>query len=193
MTTPSIPLTLEVNVSSSYARLMTSPSLAPTKPWPNESMISLAKAFNFLLSHPSPFTYLGLMDDFNGVDVQQYDDSIVLSSHKYIDCVLQTHGWETPTAAEYDSKHPTPMSIDAIDSMYKHVGPAEGTPAHAALAAKHGFSYRTLLGELLYAYVTCRPDIGYATITLSKFSICPQTCSGIWLYAPLQECHTSSS
>jgi len=25
----------------------------------------------------------------------------------------------------------------------------------------------------LYAYVTCRPDIGYATITLSKFSTCP--------------------
>ena len=39
--------------------------------------------------------------------------------------------------------------------------------------AKHGFAYRTLLGELLYAYVTCRPDIGYATILLSKFSTCP--------------------
>jgi len=39
--------------------------------------------------------------------------------------------------------------------------------------AKCGFVYRTLLGELLYAYVACRPDIGYATITLSKFSTCP--------------------
>jgi len=41
------------------------------------------------------------------------------------------------------------------------------------LAAKHGFGYRTLLGELLYAYVTCRPDIGYSTVTLSKFSLTP--------------------
>ena len=32
---------------------------------------------------------------------------------------------------------------------------------HVLLASKYGFSYRTLLGELLYAYVTCRPDIGY--------------------------------
>jgi len=39
--------------------------------------------------------------------------------------------------------------------------------------AKYGFAYCTLLGELLCAYVTCRPDIGYATITLSKFSTCP--------------------
>ena len=49
----------------------------------------------------------------------------------------------------------------------------ENTPEHAALVAKHGFAYHTLLGELLYAYITCRPDIGYATITLSKFSTCP--------------------
>jgi len=39
--------------------------------------------------------------------------------------------------------------------------------------AKCGFAYRTLLGELLYAYVTYRPDIGYATVALSKFSTCP--------------------
>ena len=44
---------------------------------------------------------------------------------------------------------------------------------HAALVSKYGFAYRTPLGELLYAYVTCRPDIGYATITLSEFSTCP--------------------
>jgi hypothetical protein len=54
-----------------------------------------------------------------------------------------------------------------------HSGPAEGSDEHHALVDKHKFSYRTLLGELLYAYVTCRPDIGYSTITLSKFSTSP--------------------
>jgi len=58
-------------------------------------------------------------------------------------------------------------------SLYAHQGPPENTAEHAALVSKYGFAYRTLLGELLYAYVTCRPDIGYATITLSKFSTCP--------------------
>jgi ribonuclease HI len=63
--------------------------------------------------------------------------------------------------------------MDAVTALYKHIGPAENTPEHAALVAKHGFAYRTLLGELLHACVTCRPDIGYATISLSKFSTCP--------------------
>jgi len=63
--------------------------------------------------------------------------------------------------------------MDAVTSLYAHQGPPENTAEHAALVAKHGFAYGTLLGKLLYAYVTCRPDIGYATITLSKFSTCP--------------------
>ena len=35
------------------------------------------------------------------------------------------------------------------------------------------FSCHTLLGELLYAYITARPDIGYATTLLAKFSTAP--------------------
>ncbi|KAG7370163.1 reverse transcriptase RNA-dependent DNA polymerase [Nitzschia inconspicua] len=63
-----------------------------------------------------PFTYLGLLSDYNGVDVHQTADYIELTSA--------------------------------------------------------GVS-RTLLGELLYAYITCRPDIGYAVVTLSKFASAP--------------------
>ena len=33
----------------------------------------------------------------------------------------------------------------------------------------HGFGYLTLLGEMMYAYVTCCPGIGYAITTMSKF------------------------
>ena len=35
------------------------------------------------------------------------------------------------------------------------------------------FQTRTVLGECMYAYITCRPDIGYAITTLSKFSCAP--------------------
>ena len=57
--------------------------------------------------------------------------------------------------------------------MFTQIGPAEGSAEHHRLEDKYGFAYRTLLGELMYAYVVCRPDIGYAIITLSKFSTCP--------------------
>ncbi len=50
-----------------------------------------------------------------------------------------------------------------------------------------GFAYRTVVGDLLYAYVTARPDIGYAIATLAKFSAAPsklhyQRLKGVALY-----------
>jgi hypothetical protein len=45
----------------------------------------------------------------------------------------------------------------------------QGTPEHASVSASRGFSYRTLLGELLYANITCRPTVGHAVVALSKF------------------------
>ncbi len=42
-----------------------------------------------------------------------------------------------------------------------------------AIDANAAFSYRELLGALLYAYMTCRPVIGFALITLAKFSATP--------------------
>ena len=41
------------------------------------------------------------------------------------------------------------------------------------LQKKHGFNYRQAIGELLYAMVTCRPDIAYPTIKLSQYSTNP--------------------
>ena len=52
-------------------------------------------------------------------------------------------------------------------------GPPEGSPEHRKLEDEAGFSYRTLLGELMYCYVTCRLDIAYAITTLSKFATRP--------------------
>jgi hypothetical protein len=64
--------------------------------------------------------------------------------------------------------------MDAVDRIYDcDLGPLEGTSEHIQLEKQHGFSYRTLLGELLFAYVCARPDIGYSVTTLSKFSQCP--------------------
>ena len=65
------------------------------------------------------------------------------------------------------------MSTDCIERIYEESCPKEGTAHHKALEDRVGFSYRTLLVELMYAMITCRPDIGYAVTTLSKFSTSP--------------------
>lgn len=124
-----------------------------------------------------PFTYLGLVSDFNGVDVGQYDDRILLSCSSYIDRVLRSHGWSTPSASDSSPAdlppHTAPLPPDIIPALYAASGPSEDSPEHQRLVDKYGFTFRGLLGEILYAYVTCRPDIGYAVITLSKFASCP--------------------
>ena len=39
----------------------------------------------------------------------------------------------------------------------------------AKLEKDLGFTYRQGIGEILYALVTCRPDVSFATIKLSQF------------------------
>jgi hypothetical protein len=41
------------------------------------------------------------------------------------------------------------------------------------LESEVGYSYRQVLGEIVYAYVVCRLDIGYAATFLSRFSQAP--------------------
>jgi len=104
----------------------------------------------------------------------QYSDAIKLSCEKYIERVLTTHSWNKPPPAVL-SKPLAPLPVNVVTSLYDHQGPPENTAKHAALVEKYGFVYRTLLGELLYAYVTCQPDIGYATVMLR-----------IWYYWSIQ-------
>ena len=120
-----------------------------------------------------PFKYLGLVKEFNGVSVTQCRDTVTLSCPGYIRRVLRSHGWHTPDHQNIETDKLSPIPSESHPLLYAEEGPKEGTQAHADLAGEAGFSYRTVLGELLYAYVTCRPDIGYAITTLSKFSTCP--------------------
>jgi hypothetical protein len=65
------------------------------------------------------------------------------------------------------------MSPDAATTLQHLTGPKEGTTDHRNLEEEMGFSYRQVLGELIYAYVLCRPDIGYAATFLSRYSTAP--------------------
>ena len=71
------------------------------------------------------------------------------------------------------SRKISPLPSDCIKQLFKYEGPAEGSNGHLVLEKSSGFSYCTLLGELMYSYVTCRPDIGYAVTTLSKVFSAP--------------------
>jgi hypothetical protein len=109
----------------------------------------------------------GIMSHYNGIHIVQARDYVNIHVGTYIDKLLENHGWETPYLSE--SHMIEPIHPSAIRELEETEPPA--TLAEAAEVEKSaGFPYRNAVGELLYAYMTCRLDIGYAIGELSKFS-----------------------
>jgi len=122
----------------------------------------------------APFEHLGLVDSFHGYDVLQTCEYIKLSAASYIRRLLKAHGWDNPSPHESSNKPKPPLHESDVANLFNlAAGPVENTPKHKALEAEQGFGYRNVLGEILFAYVLCRPDIGYAVTTLAKFSTAP--------------------
>jgi hypothetical protein len=97
--------------------------------------------------------------------MHQTHDYVKLSCATYIKQVLQTHGWEKPAAYEPDQHDSVPLSADPC----KLLSTLEG----GALESKVGYGYCQVLGKIIYAYVVCCLDIGYAAMFLSRFSQAP--------------------
>jgi len=122
----------------------------------------------------APFEYLGLVNSFDGYDVLQTRDYVKLSAESYIRHLLEAHGWDNPSLRELSNKPKPPLHESDVANLFNLAArPVENTPKHKALEKEQGFGYRSVLGEILFAYILCRPDIGYAVTTLAKFSTAP--------------------
>ena len=115
------------------------------------SVVSTGRDSIRLTINDSPVT------DYNGINIDQTRDYIKTNCREYLDKILEGHGWSK--ASNETIKEP--LHPNAIGSIESAQAPTDARAA-AALADKMGFSYRAAIGELIYAYVTCRPDIGYA-------------------------------
>ena len=115
----------------------------------------------------------GIYQRYNGIDVFQTRDYVKLSAESYIDRMLQTHGWDAPTKQPEIGPKQVPLNPAICNRLMELQGPTEKTPEAKQIAINHGFSYRNILGELIYAYVICRLDIGYAVCFLARFSESP--------------------
>jgi hypothetical protein len=87
---------------------------------------------------------------------------------------MKSHKWDNEAKMKPHSKPTAPLSTETLTLLQTQPsGPVEGTKEHEALQSESGFSYRTLLGEMMFAYVSCRPDIGYAVTLMSKYGSNP--------------------
>ena len=136
---------------------------SPSEDIAKEIFQIIGEELKFAKEDKVPLKYLGLLDDFNGVKIQQSAENVVLSAEGYIERVLRTHGWETPSRTDPAPNRCVPFSPDTLTQIYKDFDPqwTEDTPKFQERENEKGFKYRSVLGELMYAYVTCRPDIGY--------------------------------
>jgi transposase InsO family protein len=124
----------------------------------------------YLMNHVT-LTKDGLLSRFNGVDIDQTAHYVRVHCSSYIDRFLAAHGWEMP---ETDSQKPfEPLAGASLEELQTTTGPREGTAEHLALQEKFRFSYRGVLGEMIYVFVVARLDIGFAIVHLSKYSSMP--------------------
>jgi hypothetical protein len=114
----------------------------------------------------------GVLQSFNGVDVDQTNRYIKISCESYIDKLLTHYGWSSSSSRETEEKPIEPLAASTTQQMFDDyaLAPRDGTAEYCDLETAAGFSYRSVLGALIYAYVVSRPDIGYAVTTLARFS-----------------------
>ena len=87
---------------------------------------------------------------------------------------MKAQRWDNLSPCESSNKPNPPLQESNVAILFNlAAGPVENAPDHKALEAKQGSGYRSILDEILFARVLCRPDIGYAVTTLAKFSTAP--------------------
>lgn len=115
---------------------------------------------------------LGIITRFNGVDITQTRDFIKLSNKTYIEKIFSRHAWlheeKVPLV-----QHPVPMIADTSYQRKLETAEAISPDDLPDIEEKFGFRYRQAIRELIYALVTCRPDLSYSVIKLSQYSSRP--------------------
>ena len=85
-----------------------------------------------------PFTYLGLLQDYDSVDVNQCKEYIEIHFTNYINHVFTSHGWNILSNST-SMKPPFSIPEDCIHIFFTTNYTIEGSPEHEALEDKKGF------------------------------------------------------
>jgi hypothetical protein len=115
---------------------------------------------------------VALLTHYNGIEIIQDRDYVKIPVSTYIGKILANHGWERGSKSE---SRLIKRYTQVLLGNWKNPPPTDAIEM-SKLEAAAVFIYRTVIGELLYIFVTCRLDMGYAMQELSKFSCGPYTC-----------------
>jgi hypothetical protein len=151
------------------------------------SVLFLRQVDDFAISFDDPATYeklcdltdtrlnepikrLGLLRLYNGTNIEQTRDYVRLHSTSYIDKILAANTWlgDSPRAR---IDRPVPMNGSSATLRTPDNAPVPSSDSEReSLQRSMGFPYRKAIGDLIWAMVTCHPDLSFAVIELRQFS-----------------------
>ena len=104
------------------------------------------------------------------MNIDQTRDYVRLHSTRFIDKIFAANTWigDSPRA-RIDRPVPMNCSSDTLRILDSAPVPTSDSERES-LQCSMGFTYRKAIGELIWAMVTCRPDLSFAVIKLSQFS-----------------------
>lgn len=114
----------------------------------------------------------GMLESFNGIDVQQTQQYIQITCESYIDKFLTHYGWSSAAVHESSEKPIEPIALSTIPQLFADydANANVGADALSEFEIAAGFAYRSVLGAVIYIYVVARIDIGFAVTLLARFS-----------------------
>jgi hypothetical protein len=112
-----------------------------------------------------PMKRQGLLSHYNGIDIVQTRDYVTLHVGSYLRKIISNHGW--------NDMHRITLPMSADNEHVRSLDTAP-TPSPADSAKFEGlFRYRGAIGELIWAMITCRPEIAFPVTKLSQFATTP--------------------
>ena len=122
-----------------------------------------------------PMKRFGLVTLFNGVDILQSRYYVKMSVQTYLEKISDKHleAWMNDDLKDMVNR---PLPMPATESFKKSFETAVGDPDEKVqhkLEKEYKFKYRSGIGEVIYAMVTCRPDVSTAVHKCAQHSACP--------------------
>ena len=119
----------------------------------------------------SPIKHEGLIEIFNGINVDQTRDYVKLHCRTYLEHVMKRHDhWMHDIPVDNE---PHPMNSDNSYAKLLEEDSSSTIEQIRDLEKEFKFKYRSVTGELIFAMVTCRPDISFPIIKLCQYNSCP--------------------
>jgi hypothetical protein len=122
-----------------------------------------------------PIKCQGLLDMFNGINVVQTRDYIKINCHIYIDkcCSKHLDTWLRKLHIADDRPTPLPTGDKEWMKGFNSATGSKDPKVIEKLKSSMQIKYRADVGKLIWAMMTCHPDLAYASVKLSQSNSTP--------------------